>query len=64
MAGHDPAASDDAFAWPPAWEVDTELAAAVDDVPNIATDSLLEGVARFLETADMQRPAQEPPRRC
>ncbi|MBP2210851.1 hypothetical protein JOJ87_001195 [Rhodococcus ruber] len=43
--------------WAPAWVVDAELADAVDDLPQIATDGLLSGVAAFLESDDLNHPA-------
>lgn len=44
-------------AWEPAWRVDEQLARAIDDLPDLATDALLSGVAAFLDTADAGHPA-------
>lgn len=44
-------------AWPAAWSVDEELADAIYEVPDLATDALLAGVAGFLETDEPDRPA-------
>lgn len=43
--------------WAPAWTIDAELAGAVDELPQTATDALLSGVAAFLETDDPNHPA-------
>lgn len=48
---------DQAQEWRPAWTVDTELADAVDALPQIATDALLSSVATFLDTDDPNHPA-------
>lgn len=44
-------------AWEHAWRVDNALSQAIDDLPDLATDALLSGVAAFLDTADDGRPA-------
>ena len=46
-----------ALAWAPAWQVDAELADAVDALPEVATDDLLSGVAALLEADELDRPA-------
>jgi hypothetical protein len=43
--------------WAPAWTIDAELAGAIDELPQTATDALLSGVATFLETDDPNHPA-------
>ncbi len=43
--------------WTPAWQVDSQLADAIDAVPEVATDDLLSGVAALLEADDLGRPA-------
>ncbi|MFC6154824.1 hypothetical protein [Nocardioides yefusunii] len=43
--------------WTPAWGVDTELAAAINDLPSLAEDSLISGVAALLHTDDADHPA-------
>ncbi|MEH3135971.1 MAG: hypothetical protein PGN30_13350 [Mycolicibacterium neoaurum] len=43
--------------WAPAWTIDAELASAIDELPQAATDSLLSGVAAFLEADDPNHPA-------
>ena len=43
--------------WEAAWQVDTELGQAIDDISDLATDTLLAGVAAFLDTADAGHPA-------
>lgn len=43
--------------WVPAWTIDAELASAIDELPQTATDALLSGVAAFLETDDSNHPA-------
>ena len=48
---------DEVYSWPPAHVVDGELADSIDDLPELATDDLLLGVARFLEVDDPDRPA-------
>jgi hypothetical protein len=52
-----PVEADDFSSWAPAWSVDTELAAAIDGLSELATDDLLSGVAGFLEFDDLDRPA-------
>jgi hypothetical protein len=48
---------DQAQEWAPAWTIDTELADAIDALPQIATDALLSGVATFLDADDLNHPA-------
>lgn len=43
--------------WAPAWTLDAELADAIDELPQTATDALLSGVAAFLEADDPNHPA-------
>ncbi|MUL67534.1 hypothetical protein BOO86_23890 [Mycobacterium sp. CBMA 234] len=43
--------------WAPAWTIDAELADAIDELPQAATDALLSGVAAFLEADDPNHPA-------
>lgn len=43
--------------WTPAWQIDSELAHAIDVLPEVATDDLLAGVAAFLEADDLDHPA-------
>lgn len=43
--------------WPPAWTIDAELADAIDELPETATDALLSGVAAFLDADDPNHPA-------
>lgn len=38
--------------WAPPWTVDTELAAAINELPSLAEDALLSGVAALLHTDD------------
>lgn len=52
-----PPVTDLAESWEPAWQVDAELGRAIDDLPDLATDALLAGVAAFLDTADAGHPA-------
>lgn len=52
-----PPVNDLVESWEPSWCVDVELAAAIDDLSDIATDALLAGVAAFLDTADPGHPA-------
>lgn len=47
----------DASAWESAWSMDTDLAEAIDDLPEFATDDLLSAVTVFIETEDPDRPA-------
>jgi hypothetical protein len=47
----------EALDWAPLWEVDAELADEIDSIPDVATDSLLAGVAAFLDSDDLDRPA-------
>lgn len=50
---------DQAQEWSPAWTVDTELADAIDALPQMATDTLLSSVATFLDTDDLNHPAMK-----
>ena len=43
--------------WVPPWTIDAELADAIDELPQTATDALLSGVAAFLEADDPNHPA-------
>lgn len=45
--------------WSPAWTVDEELARAIDDLADLAEDSLLTGAAALLETDDFEHSAPE-----
>jgi hypothetical protein len=45
--------------WAPAWTIDAELAGAIEELPEIATDALLSGVAAFLDTDDPNHPAMK-----
>jgi hypothetical protein len=55
--GARPLESGQALDWTPAWQIDAELAAAIDALPEFATDDLLAGVAAFLDADDLGRPA-------
>lgn len=50
---------DDAETWAPAWTIDNDLAAAIYALPELAEDSLLDGVATLLETDDTEHAAPE-----
>lgn len=43
--------------WAPPWTIDAELADAIDELPETATDALLSGVAVFLDADDPNHPA-------
>ena len=48
---------DTADAWEPAWVSDVELAAAIDELPDLADDNLLSGVAALLESDEPEHAA-------
>lgn len=48
-----------AEAWEPPWRLDAEIGEAIDDLPDLATDALLSGVAAFLDTAEPNHPAPQ-----
>lgn len=50
---------DEVLDWSPAWTVDAQLASAIDELPDLATDDLLAGVAAFIETDDFEKPASQ-----
>lgn len=50
---------DQVLDWSPAWNVDTQLASGIDELPDLATDDLLAGVAAFIETDDFNQPAPQ-----
>lgn len=50
---------EDSTGWTPAWMDDAKLADAIDDLPQIATDGLISGVAAFLEADDLNHPAMK-----
>ncbi|MCZ4552236.1 hypothetical protein [Gordonia rubripertincta] len=52
-----PLDGDQALSWPPAWQVDADLADAIDALPEVATDDLLSGVTALLEADELDRPA-------
>lgn len=52
-----PLESGQALDWAPAWQIDAELARAIDVLPEVATDDLLAGVAALLEADDLDHPA-------
>ncbi|MFD4292865.1 hypothetical protein ACFWPA_08590 [Rhodococcus sp. NPDC058505] len=52
-------ALEDSQRWTPAWMDDGTLADAIDDLPHIATDGLLSGVAAFLEADELNHPAMQ-----
>ncbi len=49
--------TDQIGSWPPAADVDAELAKAIDDLDWLATDDLLSGIASFLDSDEIERPA-------